>query len=295
MAQTHHSRRGSIWERNHAVKRGILVWICLTMAFMACGSGDTATDTDPGDAPLAPTPTPTITPTPPPTETPWIEGSVERASYDPAANLGPPDIHDDFSGTNPEFQLDNTGGVARGWYEDGRFNITFPRQGWWTWYSGNAALTNFYADIVVYNGDQCVDRDAAGLIYRYVQPLDLAFLFGVTCGGGYFSGISGGLGSTGPVCQFRDTTPTGNADLDCTTTWEHPTSPYIDSGPGAANRVGVRGLGTQITLYINGHQVSEVNLPPYLVYAGNFALYLGAGQEDDASVSFDDLSIWFNP
>jgi hypothetical protein len=54
-------------------------------------------------------------------------------------------------------------------------------------------------------------------------------------------------------------------------------------------------MGAQITLYINGHHVSSVTIPAVYVFAGNFALYLGAGQRDDASVSFDDLSIWFNP
>jgi hypothetical protein len=259
---------------------------------------DAATPANTQDAALPTvtrTPRPTRTPTPTPMESPWVEGSVERASFDPAANLGPPDIHDDFSGSNPEFQLDNTGGSARGWYEDDRFNITFSRRGWWTWYSGNASLLNFYADVVVYNGDQCVDRDAAGLVYRYDKSSDFAFLFGVTCGGGYFSGWSGGEGSTGPVCQFLDTMPTGDVDFDCTGMWDHPTSPYIDPGPGAANRVGIRALGTQITLFVNGHQVSTVTIPSWLLYPGNFALYLGAGQADAASVSFDDFSIWYSP
>jgi hypothetical protein len=77
--------------------------------------------------------------------------------------------------------------------------------------------------------------------------------------------------------------------------WDHPASEFIDAGPGAANRVGVRAINTQITLYVNGHQISTVELPSGLVYAGNFALYLGSAQSDNASASFDDLSIWFNP
>ena len=75
----------------------------------------------------------------------------------------------------------------------------------------------------------------------------------------------------------------------------HPTSQYIDPGPGAANRIGVRAVGQNITLYINGHQVDSLLLPASFSYTGEFALYLGAGQADNSSVSFDDLSIWFNP
>ncbi|MGD8815280.1 MAG: hypothetical protein PVI78_12480 [Anaerolineales bacterium] len=304
-------------------KRIMMAWICLVLVFLACTpitviSEDALQQTNVaesvqetlrimGDQPTAsaeaplstetptvePTtgepPTPSSTPTPTPTESPWIEGSVERAPYDPAADWGAPDVHDDFSGTNPEFELDNSSGVAHGWYANGRYNITFPTRGWWTWYKGMTALTNFYADIVVYNGDQCVDRDAGGMLYRYFQAGDFGLLFGVTCGGGYFLGVTGGPGPSGVVCSYDAST------VDCSGMWDHPTSEYIDVGPGAANRIGIKAIGQQITLYVNGHEVDSMIIPAAFVFSGNFALYLGAGQRDNASVSFDDMSIWFNP
>jgi hypothetical protein len=275
-----------------AAKTITLASICFLLTILACGTATPTADTSiqpPGDQP------PTVTPTLPPTESPWIEGSVVRAPYDPAAGWGPPDVHDDFSGTNPEFELDNAAGMAHGWYQYGRFNITFPTRGWWTWYSGSTAVTDFYIDVVVYNGDRCTDRDAGGLLYRFDPQYDEGLLFGITCGGGYFSGLTGGMGAIGPVCAFLNSSPTNLSDLDCSGLWVHPTSEYIDPGPGAANRIGVQAVGTRITLYVNGHQVNSYNLPAYFVFAGNFALYLGAGQRDNASVSFDDLSIWFNP
>jgi len=297
---------------DRSAKTITLASICLLLAFLACTPATPAPDTSAQQTQVAlnvaetvaagqgqpPVTTeappvlasPTITPTATPTESPWIEGSIERASYDPAAGLGAPDVHDDFSGTNPEFELDNSSGVAHGWYANGRYNITFPTRGWWTWYKGSTSLTNFYVDIVVYNGDQCADRDAGGLLYHYFQPADLGFLFGVTCGGGYFIGITGGSGPAGVVC-YSDP-PSAS---DCSGMWDHPTSQYIDSGPGAANRIGVKALGQQISFYINGHQVDSMVVHSGWVFSGNFALYLGAGQRDDASVSFDDLSIWFNP
>ncbi len=288
-----------------------LASICLLLAFLACTPATPTADESHQQTQIAesvaatqraaqeqptattePPPivhTPTNTATPTQTESPWIEGSVERAPYDPAAGLGPPDVHDDFSGTNPEFELDNASGVAHGWYQNGRYNITFPTRGWWTWYSGSTSLTNFYIDVVVYNGDQCADRDAGGLLYRYMQAADFGLLFGVTCGDGYFIGITGGPGPAGVVCYYD-----GSAG-DCSGLWDHPTSEYIDAGPGAANRIGVKALGQEITFYMNGHQVDSMIVNPAWVFSGNFALYLGAGQADHASVSFDDLSIWFNP
>jgi hypothetical protein len=220
---------------------------------------------------------------------------VVRAPYDPAAVLGAPDVHDDFSGTNPEFELDDVSGVAHGWYQYGRFNITFPTRGWWTWYSGSTEITNFYVDVVVYNGDECIDRDAAGLIYRLQKSSDTGIMFGVTCGGGYFNGYSYMPGATGPVCIFLNTVISSPSDVDCSGLWTHPTSEYIDPGPGAANRLGIMAMARQITVYINGHQVESLILPNAINIPGHFALYLGAGQADNASVSFDDLSIWFNP
>lgn len=282
-----------------SVKSIALGSIALLLVVLACGPVTPTADA-PDQPPAATTEAPSEgqlpTGTPTATESPWVEGSVVRAPYDPAAGLGPPDVHDDFSGTNPEFELDNVSGVAHGWYQNGRFNITFPTRGWWTWYSGSTELINFYVDVVVYNGDQCVDRDAGGLVYRFFKNLDRGFLFGVTCGGGYFNGYTTWPGATGPVCLFLNSSPSDPSDLDCTGLWTHPTSEFIDPGPGAANRIGVRALGTTITLYINGHQVDSLTgLFPMFIEGGSFALYLGAGQADNASVSFDDFSIWFNP
>jgi hypothetical protein len=222
-------------------------------------------------------------------------GSEERASRDPADEWGSPDVYDDFSGTNPEFELDNPAGVAHGWYNDGRFNITYPARGWWTWYSGGSTAMDFYVDVVVYNGDECADRDAAGLLYRYVQGSDAGLLFGVACEGGYFSGITGGLGAMGGVCLFTNDNPTGPGDLDCSTLWDHPTSSHINEGPGAANRIGVRAQGTEITLFINGHEVGSFSISAAVPQYGEFALYLGSTQSENASASFDDFSLWLDP
>ncbi|MGD8760550.1 MAG: hypothetical protein PVJ07_09885, partial [Anaerolineales bacterium] len=105
-------------------------------------------------------PEPTEPPAPPPveTESPYAEGSMVRAAYDPAANWGAPDIHEDFEGTSGLF-ADVASGAATSFYDGGAFHITFTSRGWWTWYYGDAGLpSSFYADVVVINGDQCVDR-----------------------------------------------------------------------------------------------------------------------------------------
>jgi len=222
-------------------------------------------------------------------------GSEERASRDLADDWGAPDVYDDFSGTNPEFELDNQTGVARGWYTDGRFNITYPARGRWTWYSGSSSAMDFYVDVVVYNGDQCADRDTAGLVYHYAQGSDAGLLFGVACEGGYFNGIIGALGAGRAVCLFTSSTPSEPGDLDCSYLWEHLPSSHINDGPGASNRLGIRTLGSLITLYINGHEIDSMTVTSALPLYGEFALYLGSSQSENASASFDDFSLWLDP
>jgi hypothetical protein len=236
------------------------------------------------------------------TESPYAEGSMVRAAYDPAANWGAPDIHEDFEGTSGLF-ADVASGAATSFYDGGAFHITFTSRGWWTWYYGDAGLpSSFYADVVVINGDQCVDRDSAGMLVRGHQGADFGFLFGITCQGGWYIGVSAGPGTGGPICMFL-----GSAFIPDPSTWDcsglplHNESEYIQAGPGAVNRLGVRGNGTYYELYVNGHRVGSLNdsVTPIVLpqgwIAGYPALFLGTGQRDLSEVSFDDFSLWQSP
>jgi hypothetical protein len=162
--------------------------------------------------------------------------------------------------------------------------------------------SSFYADVVVINGDQCVDRDSAGMLVRGHQGADFGFLFGITCQGGWYIGVSAGPGTGGPICMFL-----GSAFIPDPSTWDcsglplHNESEYIQAGPGAVNRLGVRGNGTYYELYVNGHRVGSLNdsVTPIVLpqgwIAGYPALFLGTGQRDLSEVSFDDFSLWQSP
>jgi hypothetical protein len=230
------------------------------------------------------------------TESPYAEGSMERASYDPAAGWGPPDVHEDFEGTSGLF-ADTPGGAANSFYDAGRYHITFTSRGWWTWYFGDAGLTSsFYADVVIINGDQCVDRDSAGMLLRGHLGADFGFLFGVTCQGGYYIGVSAGPGAAGPVCMLLGSELSSIMDADCSGLPLHKESEYIQAGPGAVNRLGVRGDGSYYELYVNGHRVDSLQDNIYSAWTSGYpALFLGTGQKDLSEVSFDDFSLWRNP
>ncbi|HEY71437.1 MAG TPA: hypothetical protein G4O08_12730 [Anaerolineae bacterium] len=259
-------------------------------------AGDVATPTeDSGAQPSAmATPSPTIAPNATATsESTGGEGVYVRAPYDPAANWGPPDVYDAFDGQDPQF-YDRTHANSACWYgTDERYHITYTFAGKWVWYWGDPYGQNFYADVLVINSDHCVDDDSGGMIFRGRLDIDAGYLFGVTCGGGYFIGGSAMPGSTGPICWV------GNGDtIDCdpgaASTRVVPNE-FINTGPGAANRLGVLAEFNQFTFFINGHQVESISRPSSMLHEGFFALYLGTGQPSISEVSFDDFSMWENP
>lgn len=241
--------------------------------------------------PLPTVVTPTATSVPQPTDSGHPEGSVLRAEYDPAANWGEPDVSERFDGPDGLFTI-GTSDTSNSWYADGVYQITFNTRGWWVWYYGDVEVGNYFADTLAINGDECVDRDSAGMMIRLNQASDFGFLFGINCAGKYYVGITGGPGASGPVCTFR------NVVFDDPSDWECAGIPYVFSsefaaaGPGAINRLGVRARANQYDLYINGHLVRTLYDQVTAARRGFPGLFLGAGQKEKSAVKFDDFSLW---
>jgi hypothetical protein len=250
----------------------------------------------------SPPPADTETPQPPTEEAPAteeptaegpqaVEGSLQRASYDPAFDWGSGHDTESFDGSSGKFPK-SSAGAASAFYKNGRYHITFTSSGRWTWYWSALETGNFYADVVIINGDKCVDRDSAGMVFRGDPEWDYGYMFGTTCGGEYFVGITVVPGTDGFVWSIQD----GNILFD---ERQYISSDLIDPGPGAANRIGIWADGGEFNLYINGkwaHTFNYWSLPPGVQWSrGNIALYLGTGQKTHAKASFDDFSIWYNP
>jgi hypothetical protein len=284
-----------------------LVAVLLLSAMLACGPGQDGTpDSGPPTAtattsiPVASSPTPTATtsipvaPSPTPTqEQPGPDGVFERAFYDPAADMGPPDEHDAFDGNNPLF-FERWHDHSHAWYgSDGRYHITLSFEGRWVWYWTDVYGYDFYADVVVINSDQCVAGDSAGLIFRGHLGYDAGYMFGVTCDGSYFTGATVIPGSGGLICWvgngYEDDCSPGAAAASVVP------SEFINAGPGAANRLGVMAEGLTITYYINGQKLVSYTRPGSSLVEGYFTLYLGTDQEYNAEAIFDDFSVWHLP
>jgi len=249
-------------------------------------------------APTQAPPTQAAPPTQPPlpTETPIADGSLVRAAWDPAYSWGAPHDYDDFESGSGLFG-DFSSGASRAWYgDDGRFHITFTSRGRHVWAWSFLMVSEFYADVIIFNGPGCVPGDSAGMIFRGEQiPLDIGYMFGINCNGEYNiqatgpAGQPGGLGSGGVIWPIINGSY-GNPGEG----WKKHEA--INTGPGAVNRIGVWGDKGDFDFYINGQWVDQFSywsLPaPDRWPVGQFALYLGTAQKNKASVSFDEFSVW---
>jgi hypothetical protein len=269
-------------------------------------AGGTSAELLPAPAsPLPPTPAPTqpaateAPPTPAPSPTSAApEGSVMRAPYDPAVAYGSPGEQENFEDTEGLFRTFS--GVSNAWYADGLFHITFATRGLYVWSWSAVGAGNFYADIVIYNADECIDRDSAGMIFRGTRfwngmYVDMGYLFGINCAGEY------NMQATGPTGQLL----LGNQGV----VWPIINGTYgdegqgwkrndkINKGPGAVNRIGVKATGGEFSFYVNGNYVDRFNnasLPAGDRWSnGDIGLYLHSGQRDKSAVAFDDFSLWY--
>jgi hypothetical protein len=250
-----------------------------------------AATTDTTPTPNDPAPTQGGTPIATPSN-PSGEGSLERASFDLAADWGPGHMRDDFEDPNSALFSSHEIGTSRSWYgNQGRYHISEEKRGRYVWFWTFATLANFYVDVVVINGPQCDTRDSGGLVFRGDQMANEGYLFGVTCGGQFHIGFKGGPNPGNAICSVSDL-----ITWNCSSLTTLHDSDFIASGPGAMNRVGVYARGETLDFYVNGHWVYRISTADFANFPiGGFALYLGTFQEVNAEVSFDDFSLWSMP
>jgi hypothetical protein len=250
-------------------------------------------------APIQHSPTPEVSPFlwVAPSETPFpieaVEGSLIRASYDIAANWGPGHMHDDFDEPETGIFSSHEIGTSKSWYgDDGLYHISYEDRGRYVWFWTAADILNLYVDVVVINGQDCVDRDSAGLVFRGNQSANEGYLFGITCGGQFHIGFKGGPNPSDAICSVVD-----HKTWNCSSLTTLHDSEYIAPGPGAMNRIGVLTNGKHLTFYINGHYAYYIHTDDFADFntTGNVALYLGTFQDLNAETGFEDFNLWSSP
>ena len=241
------------------------------------------------------TATPELSPTPEPEASPTAETTptlpaVVRPGSDPALQYGDPHDSDHFDGDSGAF-LASDDGASRAIREDGTFRLEFDSRGRWTWYWSFVDAGNFYAEVLITQGEQCVEGDSAGLLFRGNASRDEAYIFGISCAGDYFIGITSSPGTEGAICALRN-----GGEVDCGFRyWQ--SADVILAGPGSVNRLGVYAEDTHIDYYINGVWIASRELSTlyseWRYLRGNLALYLASGQVGGAVAGFDYFNLWY--
>ncbi|MBN1438265.1 MAG: hypothetical protein JW929_02555 [Anaerolineales bacterium] len=247
--------------------------------------------TQSGGTPIGPVPDgggspdelPTVTPTgsPPPSATPTVTPTVTPTpsftppADDPALTLGAPDYQTDFpDGTN--WYLYEDSGV-RFAVVDHKFVMTAKNANSYDGWTLTAwKLTDFYLEMTAVP-DACSGRDRYGLVVGQPGPGENpAFLFKVSCDGYYSFGFFD-FDIDDKFHYLKDWTK----------------SAYILAGPNQTNRVGFMAEGAHLSLYVNGHFLTDLNEPTF--GEGVFGLFVGSVNTVNFTVRVSKVAYWMLP
>jgi 3-keto-disaccharide hydrolase len=210
----------------------------------------------------------TPTPTPPPSATP--EPTATSVAGDPKLDLGNPTWRDTFNNTDswPIYDDEHVNMTV----QDSSLQMTLLKADKWnSWILTWPILRNFYLEVTAKPGD-CAGTDNYGVLARAPSDKE-AYLFGFTCDGKF---------------SFRRWTGERFA-----TNVDWTASEYILSGKNQANRLGLMANGTTISLYANGHLLTELRDANYR--RGGIGLYASAFKTTNFLVRFQEVQYWELP
>ena len=188
---------------------------------------------------------------------------------DPAVILGEPDGYDPFDNAD-NWTLFNNDCFSSN-IVDGQFVMTAKGlPGIVCWEVSWPEILNFYYEIEVYMPEVCQPDDRFGLFFR-APDTTRGYLYGLTCDGHYT--MTDWDGSTTNVIV------------------EPATSEYINTGPGAVNRIGVAAYGSSYLLYANGYLLAQASNSTF-VQEGLLGLYVRASTTEPFTVEYDNLKVW---
>jgi hypothetical protein len=240
-------------------------------------SAATATNT----ATPLPTDTPTITPTasetPEPTETATATATATELPFDPQANYGNPTLYDSMD-TDRNWSdgggLPNNNLIALA-LGGGELHVTGKQPEFDTWWFTAPTPSDFFLQMKVNSGN-CSGKQEYGLIVRGPQSVGAearGYIFTFSCDGNY------------RLQRLDNTSP---YEIEELISWTE--SDYINAGANEDNIIGVRMVGTDITLYANGFEIADLDDDEYLV--GRFGLFVNASAPGNYTYDIDELTYW---
>ena len=186
---------------------------------------------------LTPTATSTDTPTPTATQTPTPTATPAQVPGDPATSLGVPTFKDTFDNGDNFYLYDEAQSSYQ--VDDGQMILIAKKaNSYETWALSWGDLKNFYLEITGKFGDECAGKDRYGMIFR-APDTSQGYIISISCDGSI-------------RLRLWDSDTEEYTDIKKWTSSE-----FINSGPGAVNRLGIKAKGTTLTGYVNGHLIFE--------------------------------------
>jgi len=216
-------------------------------------------------ATISTTPTSSATQTPTQTQIPTL------AEEDPRVKFGDPTWKTTFKDDSSWYTFDTDQTSIQ--VEDNALVMTAKKaNGYENWSMAWPVLTDFYLEITGTTGDSCQGKDRYGLIFRAPDP-EQGYLVGISCDGTY-----------------RIRTWDGE-NFEELRGWQ--SSEHILTGGDQTNRLGVMADGSEISVYINGHLVEEIQDDTYS--KGSFGTFIASDNTPNFSVAVSEAAYWDFP
>lgn len=170
-------------------------------------------------------------------------------TFDPVATYGNPTFDDPMTGgnindwTNPVSGLLPNTNYIKIVETDAKFYVTGKLTRFSTWYFTWHELTDFYLQSTFDSGN-CSGKDAYGLIVRgpeHLAGVSYGYVVAFSCDGAVW------------VYRLDGANPYTAEDL---VSWTP--SNYILAGANKENVMGIKAIGSTLTVYANGHQIAQV-------------------------------------
>ncbi len=223
--------------------------------------------------PLPSGPTPTSGPTPNVTPVAGV--------FDPVATYGKATFDDPMTGVNIEDWTNPTTGLLPDtkYIEiaetNDKFYVTGKITEFSTWYFTWRELEDFYLQ-ATFNSGTCTGKDAYGLIVRGPEHLanaSFGYVVAFSCDGSLW------------VYRLDSANPYTATDL---VSWT-PNS-YILSGSSKENLMGIKAVGSTLTIYANGHQIAQVTDSKYT--SGRYGVFVSPALTANYTYQVVHLSYW---
>ena len=217
--------------------------------------------------PLQVVPTANVTPVP--------------GTFDPVATYGEPTFEDPMTGgnindwTNPVTGLLPNTNYIKISETNAKFYVTGKVPDFSTWYFTWRDLSDFYLQSTFDSGS-CSERDAYGLIIRgpeHLAGVSYGYVVAFACDGEYW------------VFRLDSANPFTIKEL---VTWSQ--SDYIVVGSNKQNVMGIKAIGSTLTIYANGHQIAEIFDSKYA--SGRYGVFVMANVTANYTYRVVQMEYW---